>query len=281
MSFSATGYRVMIASPSDITEERRLVRDVINEWNAVNSGKKGIILIPVGWEDSSAPELGDRPQAILNQQVLRGADVLVAIFWNRIGTPTGQEPSGTVEEIVEHTKANKLTMVYFRTADTSTADTEQLTALKAYMAALPGYYSVFGTPLEFRILFRQHLDKHINEHALFQNARSRHDDAEHRGIGEIFDPTQLSDDAKRLLFQVSEDQNGLLLVSLTHDGFSLTTRDHDFVHTNSPREQAKWRRVIQELLGYGLLEDRGGNGEVFAITDAGYEAEDNMGLISQ
>ena len=60
------------------------------------------MLEPVGWETHSVPELGDRPQAIINRQILRESDLLIAVFWTRIGTATGAHPSGTVEEIEEH-----------------------------------------------------------------------------------------------------------------------------------------------------------------------------------
>lgn len=38
---------------------------------------------------------------------------IVAIFWNRIGTPTNAFPNGTVEEIKRHLKAGKLALLYF------------------------------------------------------------------------------------------------------------------------------------------------------------------------
>ena len=40
MGFKATVFKVMIASPSDVTAERNIIRDVLSEWNAINAGKK-------------------------------------------------------------------------------------------------------------------------------------------------------------------------------------------------------------------------------------------------
>ncbi|HKB57977.1 MAG TPA: hypothetical protein VKC51_10340 [Lacunisphaera sp.] len=269
----------MVASPADITEERQLVRDVINEWNSVNSGKTGIVLLPVGWEDSSAPEMGNRPQEILNQHVLKGADILVAIFWNRIGTPTGKKISGTVEEIEEHTKANKLAMVYFRRDESTSADAVQKKDVTEYKKSLHGLYGSYEKPIDFRLLFRQHLDKHVNEHATFAEKRPTSDeDVSFAREENNFDPQEhLSADAKKLLFEISEDKNGLLLACETHDGFSITVNEREFVATDAPKEKAKWRRVIKELLDEELIEQR--SEEVFAITDKGYQAEDEMGLV--
>src|SRR5258706_12034364 len=107
MPYAASIFRVMIASPSDVQEERVIVQDVIADWNAVHAEDEAIVLLPLLWERDSAPLQGDRPQGLINKQVLEKADVLVAIFWTRIGSPTGKAPSGTVEELREHLAADK------------------------------------------------------------------------------------------------------------------------------------------------------------------------------
>ena len=89
MSYSATIFQIMIASPSDVNKERQIAREVINDWNLKNTEDKKIVLLPIGWETHSAPVLGDRPQEIINKQILDKCDILIGIFWTRIGTPTG------------------------------------------------------------------------------------------------------------------------------------------------------------------------------------------------
>ena len=37
MPYSATVYKVMIASPRDVVPERNVIREVLSEWNVVNS----------------------------------------------------------------------------------------------------------------------------------------------------------------------------------------------------------------------------------------------------
>ena len=51
-----------------------------------------MILMPVGWDTHASPEMGDRAQAIINKQVLKNADLVVAAFWTRLGSPTGVSP---------------------------------------------------------------------------------------------------------------------------------------------------------------------------------------------
>lgn len=116
MSVQATVYRVLIASPSDVLSERKAITEVLYAWNALNSVAMNIVLLPVMWETHSAPEMGGRPQEIINKQLVRDCDFLIGTFWTRIGTHTGVAVSGTVEEIREFLKAGKPVMLYFSTA---------------------------------------------------------------------------------------------------------------------------------------------------------------------
>jgi hypothetical protein len=72
--------------------------------------------MPVKWETHASPEMGERPQAIINKQVVRDSDILVGIFRTRLGTPTGVAESGTVEEIREFRKKAKPVLLYFSNA---------------------------------------------------------------------------------------------------------------------------------------------------------------------
>lgn len=107
----------MIASPSDVNAERRAIREAILDWNYKNSRENEIVLMPLGWETHSAPLLGEgqdkRGQKVINDMVLKHADVLVAIFKARIGSPTGKAASGTIEEIELHCSVGKPVLRYF------------------------------------------------------------------------------------------------------------------------------------------------------------------------
>jgi hypothetical protein len=105
--------KVMIASPTDVGSERQIIREVIGEWNAIHTEERRVVLIPLSWEKDASPIMGERAQAIVNRQLLRDADLLIAAFWTRLGSPTGTAASGTVEEIEEHLAARKPAMLYF------------------------------------------------------------------------------------------------------------------------------------------------------------------------
>ncbi|WP_342533304.1 hypothetical protein MHB40_20260 [Lysinibacillus sp. FSL K6-0057] len=113
MSFTAKVYRVLIASPSDVSEERELIPKVLHKWNTNNSAHYRIVFLPVKWETHTIPEMGERPQALINSQIVNSSDILIGTFWTKLGTHTGVAESGTVEEIQEFMNSSKKVMLYF------------------------------------------------------------------------------------------------------------------------------------------------------------------------
>ena len=97
MAYNAKVLPIMIASPGDVLDARRLVRDLIHEWNYVHSLPNNIVLMPVAWETHTSPELSARPQELINERVLKDCDLLIGLFWTRLGTPTCKAASGSVE----------------------------------------------------------------------------------------------------------------------------------------------------------------------------------------
>ena len=138
MPYSASVFNVLIASPSDVPAERVAIAEALYDWNALNSQQIGYVLLPVKWESHSAPAMGDRPQAIINDQVVRNCDMLVGAFWTRLGSPTGEEESGTVEEIRWFLKQNKPVMLYYskQQVDLDNIDTKQLESLKEFKKSI-------------------------------------------------------------------------------------------------------------------------------------------------
>ncbi|MED1783583.1 hypothetical protein P4V43_17330 [Brevibacillus fortis] len=113
MSFSANVYRVLIASPSDVKEEREAIRNTINLWNTKNAEHYNLIYLPTMWETNTTPQLGGRPQGMINEQIVDKSDVLIGVFWTRIGSPTGIAESGTIEEIERFVESKKPATLYF------------------------------------------------------------------------------------------------------------------------------------------------------------------------
>lgn len=159
MPFDARTYRVLIASPSDLQEEREIATHAIHDWNDQHAAAEAVVLLPEKYETHAIPQTGVRPQQAINDQLVNRCDLLIGMFWTKYGSDTGVADSGTVEEINEAVSAGKPVMLYFsaRAVDPTKIDIDQhqkLTRFKeeTYKNALVGK---FRDPSELRqILLR-------------------------------------------------------------------------------------------------------------------------------
>jgi hypothetical protein len=137
MPSKAEIYRVLIASPSDLPVEREVATRAVHEWNDQHAVAEAVVLLPVKWETHAMPESGVRPQAAINRQLVADSDILVGMFWTKIGTSTGVAESGTVEEIDQFVADGKPAMLYFssRPIDPNRIDLMQHKKLKAFKEA--------------------------------------------------------------------------------------------------------------------------------------------------
>ena len=166
MPFTATVLRLMIASPGDVQAERSIVREVVSEWNSTNGPHSSVMLLAVGWETDVAPEMGDAPQKIIDKRILGKSDLLVGMFWTRLGTPTASYASGAVEEIEEHIKLGKPAMLYFSSAPAplDSVDADQYRALKAFRDSCKtrGLFATYSDVDDFRRKFSRDLQITMN-----------------------------------------------------------------------------------------------------------------------
>jgi len=276
MSYRAKVVKVMIASPSDVSREREAIRHVLQEWNFAHSEDRNIVLMPVGWESHSTPSMGDRPQAIINKQVLAGCDLLIAVFWTKLGTPTGKAVSGTVEEIEEHVKAKKPAMIYFSKVPVvpESIDPEQYKALMQFKKemAKKSLYAEYESPEDFREKLTRQLAQTVNRYfAPKKNGNGQ--DGEEVPIVRPRLP-KLSEPARQLLAEAAQDKGGGILKVRSSGGLTIQTNDRNMVEDQHPRTQARWEGAVTELQNLGLVDDRGHKGTIFVVTDEGYRVAD-------
>lgn len=277
MSYAATIFNVMIASPGDVPLERQLAREVIHEWNAIHSPSRNMVLMPIGWESHSYPSMEDSPQGVLNKQILEEADLLVAIFWTRIGTPTNEAVSGSVEEIERHVKAGKPAMVYFSSAPVilDSVDLPQYERLKAFREQLKtrGLHETYDSPGNFADKFRRQLATRVNKDTYFgiqaetgvANVIANVVDAARSKI------PQMSEEAKELLVEASRDRGGHIMHARFIGGEEVQTNGKQFVKDGDARSRATWVSALEELVTLGLIRDLGWKGEVYQVTREGYD----------
>jgi len=129
-------YRCLLISPSDVTEEREeLTRLIAARWNPHVGRALGAQVELVRWESHAVPEMGDSPQGTLNRQIVDDCDMGIAVFWTRLGTPTADHASGSVEEIARLVQRKRRVMVYFaERAVPYDVDVDQFSKVKSLRA---------------------------------------------------------------------------------------------------------------------------------------------------
>lgn len=283
MTFEAKVFRVMIASPSDVPAERSMVRDVLAEWTAVHALDRSAVLIPVSWESHAAPEMGDRPQGIINRRLLKDCDLLIAVFWTRIGSPTGEAESGTVEEIEAHIAAGKEAMIYFSDAPVrpDSVDTAQYEKLKVFKASCQarGLYESYESVAEFRQkLARQVAVTMIRLTAAGPGAAEPTLVAEAEIITPVHPTAQMSPEAQQLLKNASLDKNGMFMRVNVFGGAIVQANGRQLNEQGDARSLARWDAAIAELERDGFAKASGYKREIFQVTNEGYEAADHIAL---
>lgn len=144
-------FTVMIASPSDVPEARQAVYDSLAEWNDANTRNRNVVLLPLKWETSAVPRLGRDAQDIINHQLVDAADIVIALFGNRLGQETVRDLSGTAEEMTRAHAAGKPVHPFFSDEPLPRdVDVEELTRLREFQGKLQGLYSTFANIGELR-----------------------------------------------------------------------------------------------------------------------------------
>jgi hypothetical protein len=292
MAFQATVIPVMIASPGDVTDYRKEARGVLHEWNYIHAATEGVVLMPVGWETHSSPELGATAQGLINERVLKNCDLLIGIFWTRLGTPTGNEVSGSVEEIKRHVIAGKPAMIYFsnQPLEPNKVDHAQYAALTEFKAWCQnqGLIEFVGSPADLKEKLRQQVSIAIRENpylsSLLRQVRNQDDPrqgaatlSEAEALAKVL--KKLSPEAKELLRFAAADPNGQIYAVTTVMGRLVQVGGKQFGEAGDARAMAKWDRAIELLEDHGLLSSQQGgdsSGGVLRLKDRGFQLGDML-----
>ncbi len=115
--------KVMISCPRDVSEEAETVDNTLAELNRSIGDLLDVRFEVFRWERDSTPGLAQHPQDVINSQFAETFDILVAIFWTRVGAATPRSISGSIEEVsiaIQRIRKNpnsaKL-LVYFKSAN--------------------------------------------------------------------------------------------------------------------------------------------------------------------
>ena len=166
--------RLVIASPGDVTAERDAVEKIAAELNRQLGRSNGFVLEVYRWETDSGPGFHLKgPQGKIDQDLpISDCDIMVAIFWTRLGTPTvANGETGTEHEInlaFESWKKNHKPqiLIYFKkeAVDLDDIDADQISRVKSLQKEFQpggrfelGLYETFVKIDEFKDKLRQHL----------------------------------------------------------------------------------------------------------------------------
>ncbi len=277
MFYTATIFKVMIASPSDVPAERASVRDLLSEWNIVHADAAKTVLLPIGWDTHSVPEMGDRPQAIINKQILRDCDLLVGVFWTRIGTATGDFASGTVEEIEEHIRAEKPVMLYFSAVPVvaDSIDRSQYDQLQEFKRSCQsrGLYESYSNLTEFRTKLYRQLQMKLNRDEYFKQTWPQ------SYVPAPSPPSvasSITSEAAFLLKECAADADATIMNVEYVGGQAIQVQGKNLIEDGNDRSRATWTSALAELESLGYVEATGPKRELFRITRAGYNAADRL-----
>jgi hypothetical protein len=234
----------------------------------------------VGWETHISPELGERPQELINKRILKDCDLLVGVFWTRLGTPTGKAESGTVEEIEEHIKSGKAAMIYFslKPVAPESIDLKQFEKVKSFKEKCKqlGIVEEYENIEQFKSKFAKQLPVTILKNPYIQSliqlpevAGRTSKSIESGGL------INLSNEAKQLLKAAASKEDGTILKIAVLGGRFIQAGGRKFGGGRG-RESAKWESALEELIDHELVTERGYKGEVFELTYKGWEIVDRL-----
>ncbi|OGQ51275.1 MAG: hypothetical protein A3J24_07015 [Deltaproteobacteria bacterium RIFCSPLOWO2_02_FULL_53_8] len=173
MPTNKTCYKVVLASPSDVTTEREAVDSVIAGINNIKKSKN-ICYDLYRWETDSYPTFHAKgPQGVIDEALkIEDAHIFIGIFHTRFGTPVLDSDSGTEHEIKQaiktwEEKQSPEIKLYFKNAAVNPYELNfaQFEKVKNFRESVmsDGILCDFTTTEEFKTELNTHLHKYIDD----------------------------------------------------------------------------------------------------------------------
>lgn len=279
--FQANVYKIMVGAPSDVDDEVKIAFDVIHKWNYINAASHNLVLLPSHWSLDAYPTLHHKPQKAIDKQLVEKSDMLICIFGSKIGTPTDDYISGTVEEIEEHRKDNKPVMIFFsKNIDKSKTNAEQITKLLSFQSDMykQGLCAEFSDAEELRTILSEKLALCVNDN--FFGLRAV-DETKVTETPTMKDKISLLKDSdieylKEWVNSGGEDSHAIDFIG----GSSLIVLGRKQVNLSNAREKVSWNGFFERLLELGFIEIYGytnkQNKPKYRLKEAAFEFVDSL-----
>jgi len=172
---------VFVSCPRDIKTELDSIKLIFNQINKTSGKDKNYRLEFVNWDLDVYTGIGEDGQDVINSQINGKFDILLAIIWQRIGSPTARYKSGTVEEINRAIEQklngeNIELMIYFNSSgpeNINDINIDQLVEIRSFQNELKEkgvLYKEYDTIEKFESLLRINLYQQISDKLLSPNS---------------------------------------------------------------------------------------------------------------
>lgn len=167
--------RIVVASPSDVQQERGVLDDVVAEVNRGVAADRCIRLEVVRWETDAHPGFDPGgPQGLIDPLLgITDCDFLIGIFWKHFGTPTQDAKSGTEHEIRMAYESWKRSgkpqiLIYFNerpAALKTSTEADQWALVLRFKENFPkeGLWWSYRGSAQFEKLARNHLTQYVRD----------------------------------------------------------------------------------------------------------------------
>lgn len=271
----------LLACPSDVSNYRDAAKNIFRDWNIHNGLENNVILQPINWADNARPDTGNSPQELINKQLLDKCDFLIGIFWQRLGTPTSNAESGTVDEINNFIANGKTCMIYFSTQKIGpdSIDHDEYKRVKEFKNKISG--NAIFAQVKSVSDFKKQLTIHLNElvHEYKNRSDGLHATVSNEG-GTIARASELegkqdyklSEEAKQLLMAACQAEDAFIVDQkhLAGHNFSAGNLNVGFDYSET-RKIVKWEEAIEQLLGAKLIKLFGNENGIYTPTSKGFE----------
>ncbi len=170
-----TKYKLFIASPSDLNDDRQSIDEVIRELNLSFGQQNNIVIEGLKWETHSAPGASNgHVQEIISQDIGNDYDLFIGLMWLKFGTPTNVAGSGTEEEFsnalsrFQNNPKSIQILFYFKNAlpksllDINPFELEKINNFKNNLGDENVLYWNYNTIEELQGFLRLHIPRRIN-----------------------------------------------------------------------------------------------------------------------
>lgn len=181
-----TRYKIFVASPSDLNDERSAINEVIDELNLTFATRNNLFLEVIKWETHSAPGASQTyTQDLISSDLGTDYDIFIGMLWKKFGTQTESASSGTEEEFnnaLNRFLANDNIQIlfYFKTSapkslkDINHIDLGKIESFKSTLPEKKILYWDFDDVENLKNYLRLHIPKRITDLIDHSNSEEAH-----------------------------------------------------------------------------------------------------------